>query len=87
MIGESQNGMDFARSSKTKCATRVRPSSLTVFNITRCKSFFIEPVDVRELRQKAFAGGVVEAQGKEAAIVVQRVAKAEGAGEKLRVES
>ena len=43
-----------------------------------------EPVDVNGLRQGAFDGGVVEAQGKEAALLVQRVAKAEHAGFQLR---
>ena len=35
----------------------------------------------------SFDGGVVEARGKEAALLVQRVAKPEGAGGKLRVGS
>jgi hypothetical protein len=35
-----------------------------------------KPVDVQELRQGAFDGGFVEPQGNEAALLVQRVAKA-----------
>jgi hypothetical protein len=42
------------------------------------------PVDVKELRQGAFDGGVVEPQGNEAALPIQRVAKPERAGLQLR---
>jgi hypothetical protein len=41
---------------------------------------FRPPVYVTELRQRAFDGGVVEAEGDEAALLVERVAEAEGAG-------
>jgi len=43
-----------------------------------------EPVDVQELCQGALDGGIVEPQGNEAALLVQRVAKPEGAGLQLR---
>jgi MraW methylase family len=42
------------------------------------------PIDVKELRRGAFDGGVVEPQGNEAALLVQRVAEPEGAGLQLR---
>ena len=38
-----------------------------------------EPPDVKELRQGTFDGGVVEPQGNEAALLVQRVAEPERA--------
>src|ERR1019366_8637349 len=42
-----------------------------------------QPTDVQKLRQRAFGGGIVEAQGNEAALLVQRVAKAVCAGFQL----
>ena len=38
---------------------------------------FVAPVDEKELRQGAFDGGVVEPQGHEAVVLVQRGAKPE----------
>jgi len=46
----------------------------------------LEPIDVKELRQGASDGDVFEAQVKEAALLVQRVAKPEGAGLNQRMK-
>ncbi len=44
---------------------------------------FLAPVDVEELREGARGGGVVEAQGEEAAVFVQGIAESEGVGFEL----
>src|SRR4029077_11704763 len=66
-----------------RCRLRWRTASFEEVSIFRLRVFG-QPLDVNELRERAFDRGGVKPQGNEAALSVERVAAAERAGLQLR---